>query len=540
MNLLFLMLRSSWKASLTSIVLGGASGLATLGLITLIHRSFNEQSPQAQMLPVLFAGACAAVLILQVASKCILTRLSQSTAARLQFELCNRIMAAPLPDLEACGPHRLLATIGGDVGSITNALSFFPTVCASAMVLVSGVAYLAHLSIPLACCTILTASLGIASYLVGVHWANLHLRQAREDRDEVAKQLQSMVFGIKELKAHNQRCVDFLYEVLLPADTTMRERLIKGTDILGFAHSWGRLSTFIGIGLLIFVWPRIWSVTPEMMMGYTLTILYLTSPLDSILGWLPALNGAKISLDKINTLGLMVDPSKAPSIETGISEFKSIELRDVSYSYASPNSDEEGFYLGPINLSVKPGEVLFIAGGNGSGKTTLAKLLTGLYSPHAGDVLLNRQVVDDASSGDYRQLFATVFVEGHLFDRLMGIDTNPMLLKHWAGLLGIEDKIDMPTGRLNTRQLSRGQHKRLALLVACMDQRPVFVFDEWAAEQDPGFKEIFYRQIVPELTLHGKAVIAITHDDRYFFAADRVVELVDGRIATKRNQRMAA
>ncbi|GAA5509424.1 ABC transporter ATP-binding/permease protein YojI [Novipirellula caenicola] len=540
MNLFFLMLRSSWKASLASIVLGGASGLATLGLITLIHRSFSTQNTPSAVLPTLFIAACVSVLVLQVLSKCILTRLSQSTAARLQFELCNRIMAAPLPDLEQVGPHRLLGMLQGDVGAITGALSNFPSVCASAMVLISGIGYLASLSFPLAICTVLMGSLAIASYLTGLHWANYHLRQAREDRDEVSKQLQAMVFGIKELKANNRRCVEFIYDVLLPADTSMRERLIKGTDILGGAHTWGRLSLFIGIGLLLFVWPRLWTVTPETLMGYTLTILYLTSPLDSILGWLPALNRAAISLQKINALGLMIDPALAPPVASTETGFRSISLQSVSYTYHSPNDDEEGFHLGPIDLQVLPGEVLFIVGGNGSGKTTLAKILTGLYPPHSGDILVDNQVIDESAMGDYRQLFSSVFVEGHLFDRLMGIDPNPMLLRHWTRLLGIEDKVDFETGMLQTNKLSRGQHKRLAMLVACLDQRPVFVFDEWAAEQDPTFKEIFYREIVPELTRNGRAVVAITHDDRYFFAADRVVKLVDGQVDRERTQRIAA
>ncbi|EMI45585.1 MULTISPECIES: cyclic peptide export ABC transporter [Pirellulaceae] len=540
MNLFFLMLRSSWKASLASVVLGGASGLATLALITLIHKSFSNEGMQSTVLPALFVAACVAVLVLQILSKCILTRLSQSTAARLQFELCNRIMAAPLPELESVGPHRLLGTLQGDVGAITGALSNFPSVCASAMVLVSGIGYLANLSIPLAFCTVFMASIAVASYLAGVHWANYHLRRAREDRDEVTKQLQAMVFGIKELKANNRRCIDFIYEVLLPADTAMRQRLIKGTDILGGAHTWGRLSLFIGIGLLIFVWPRMWTVTPETLMGYTLTIIYLTSPLDNILGWLPALNHAAISLNKINALGLMIDPAKAPVVNSADTGFRSIEMRDISYSYQSPIEGETGFHLGPIDMQIRPGEALFIVGGNGCGKTTLAKILTGLYPAHSGEILVDRHVIDNASMGDYRQLFSTVFVEGHLFDRLLGNDLNPMLLRHWAHRLGIEDKVDFETGQLKTYKLSRGQHKRLAMLVACMDQRPVFVFDEWAAEQDPTFKEIFYREIVPELKQKGRAVVAITHDDRYFFAADRVVKIVDGKVETTTNERMVA
>ena len=236
----------------------------------------------------------------------------------------------------------------------------------------------------------------------------------------------------------------------------------------------------------------------------------------------------------------MIDPALAPQVANTETGFRSITLSQVSYTYHSPNEDEEGFHLGPIDLQVSPGEVLFIVGGNGSGKTTLAKILTGLYTPHSGEILVDNQVIDESAMGDYRQLFSAVFVEGHLFDRLMGIDPNPMLLRHWTSSLGIEDKVDFETGRLKTHKLSRGQHKRLAMLVACMDQRPVFVFDEWAAEQDPTFKDVFYREIVPELTRNGRAVVAITHDDRYFFAADRVVKLVDGQVDRERKQRIAA
>lgn len=535
MRLFFLLIRSSWVIGLMSLVLGAVSGMATLGLITLIHEALSKPTTESLRLPMLFTLACIAVMATQVSSKCLLVRLSQSTAARLRYELCQQIMASPLARLEAVGPHRLLATLIDDVNAITAALCGLPGVCASAMVLTCGLGYLASLSAALACGTVLMASIGVASYLAGIRFANKYLRQAREDQDEVFRQLRAMICGIKELKGNNSRCVDFTYDVLLPADTKMRHRMITGLSIQGFTHSWGRLYLFIGIGLLIFVWPKLWTVAPGTLMGYTLTILYLTYPLDSILGWLPAMSGASISLSKIETLGLLIDDSDEQHIDMRPPRFVSLELQGVTYRYSSP--DGKGFSLGPIDLSLSAQEVLFVAGGNGSGKTTLAKLLTGLYVPDEGRVLLNGRTVSNLSRGNYRQLFSTVFVEGHLFDRLLGVDTDPVQVSHWSKLLGIQEKIDIQTGRLLTDQLSRGQHKRLALLVACLDDRSIFVFDEWAAEQDPGFKEVFYRQIVPELRRRGRTVVAITHDDRYFFAADRVLTLSDGhlRSAAKRN-----
>ncbi|HRX77829.1 MAG TPA: cyclic peptide export ABC transporter [Pirellulaceae bacterium] len=529
MKLIVVLLRSSWIAGLVASALGALSGMASLWLITLIHQALTDEASQSHLLPIYFAGSCVLVLVTQVTAKCLLVRLSQATAARLRYELCSQIIAAPLRSLESVGPHRLLATLIDDVNAITSALSAFPGVCASAMVLVCGLVYLTHLSVPLAGATILMAGIGVASFLVGLRVANAYLSQAREDHDEVVKQLRDMIHGIKELKGNTTRCLDFVYDVLLPADSSMRHRLIAGLSIQGFAHSWGRLFLFIGIGLLLFVWPRIAEVSTATLTGYVLTILYLTYPLDAILGWLPAMNGASIAVAKIERLGLLIDRTEERREPTVIPKFYSLELSNITHQYKSP--DGNGFVLGPVGLTLSKGEVLFIAGGNGSGKTTLAKLLTGLYVPEGGTISLNGKQINDDSRPEYRQLFSTIFVEGHLFDRLLGIDAQPEELQHWLQLLGVEEKVDLETGRLLTDELSRGQHKRLALLVACLDDRPIFVFDEWAAEQDPSFKDIFYCQILPELSRRGRTVVAITHDERYFTAADRILKLVDGRLS---------
>jgi len=537
MKLLVLLIRSSWLTGLFATLLGAASGMATLTLIAMIHRVLATPEADTLLRSLMFAGACAVVLLTQTSSKFLLVRLSQSTAARLRYELCTRIVAAPLPQLESTGTYRLMAALNDDVNAITSALTGLPDVCAAAMVLVCGVFYMLTLAWPLALGTIALALFGILVYLGVLRFGNRYLHQAREEQDEVYRQTRDMIQGLPELKGNYYRCLDFVFSVLLPADTRMRTKLIAGTSIHGFAHSWGRLFLFIGIGLLLFVSPRFWSNPPSVLTGFTLTILYLTYPLDVILGWLPAMNHASVSVAKIHRLGLGTDDHVLQERSPVTPPFKSLELRGVTYEYASP--DGRSFRLGPIDLKLTAGEELFIAGGNGSGKTTLAKLLTGLYVPVSGQILLNGQVVTDRSRSSFRQLFSTVFVEGHIFDRLLGDDLDRNRLEYWASLLEIESKVDFETGRLRTEELSRGQHKRLALLVACMDDRPILVFDEWAAEQDPSFKDIFYRRILPDLLRRGKTAVAITHDDRYFNAADRVLTLVDGRLVNS-TQGMAA
>jgi putative ATP-binding cassette transporter len=211
-----------------------------------------------------------------------------------------------------------------------------------------------------------------------------------------------------------------------------------------------------------------------------------------------------------------------------------LELAGVTHAYRGEG--EDGFLLGPIDLRLRRGELVFLVGGNGSGKTTLAKLLVGLYAPAAGEVRLNGRPVGDPQGEYYRQLFSATFADGHLFDRLLGLELAQVdaQAEGYLALLGLGHQVRAEGGRLSTIELSQGQRKRLALLTAYLEDRPVYVFDEWAADQDPRFKEVFYTRLLPELKGRGKAVLVISHDDRYFHVADRVVRLDSGTIQEKR------
>src|SRR5688500_3979755 len=188
--------------------------------------------------------------------------------------------------------------------------------------------------------------------------------------------------------------------------------------------------------------------------------------------------------------------------------------------------------LGSTDASLQPGEVVFIAGGNGSGKSTLAKIITGLYPPESGEIRLDGRVVNDTNRDEYRQLFSAVFSDFYLFDDLLGLE-KPNLDAQARGYLEqlhLEHKVKVVDGKFSTTALSQGQRKRLALLTAYLEDRPIYLFDEWASDQDPMFKEIFYTRILPDLKACRKTVIAITHDDKYFDLADRLLKLDSGKL----------
>jgi putative pyoverdin transport system ATP-binding/permease protein len=194
--------------------------------------------------------------------------------------------------------------------------------------------------------------------------------------------------------------------------------------------------------------------------------------------------------------------------------------------------EERGFLLGPIDLTIKSGELIFIVGSNGSGKSTLAKLITGLYAPQFGRVLLNGEPITATNIEWYRQHFATTFADAYLFDRYYGFE-DPQLdreVQKYLHEFQLDRKVSVNNGVLSTTSLSQGQRKRLALLTAFLEDRPIYLFDEWASDQDPSFREIFYKQMLIELKARGKLVIVITHDDRYFHLADRILKLNYGRV----------
>jgi putative ATP-binding cassette transporter len=286
----------------------------------------------------------------------------------------------------------------------------------------------------------------------------------------------------------------------------------------------------------LFFFPRDGADSAELLTGFVFVALYVMAPIRSIIASIPLFISGQVSLGKLDELGILLtseaveDSHALPDCGEGIE----LELSNVRFNYESSGTDDRyPFSLGPVNLTVSSGEVLFIVGGNGSGKSTLVKLLAGLYSPVDGDIKLGGESVTDANRVWFRQHVSVVFSDFYLFDGLLGAsgadvdDRSNNILKE----LELDHKVAVNDRMFSTIELSQGQRKRLAMLISLIEDRPINIFDEWAADQDPHYKEIFYSKLLPKLKAQGKTVIVITHDDRYFDYGDRVIKLQDGEIA---------
>jgi len=267
-------------------------------------------------------------------------------------------------------------------------------------------------------------------------------------------------------------------------------------------------------------------------------LLYMKGPLEYLVTTLPVVSRANVAFKRIADLAeqfsspephLLLSDKAAPKPLV-----EHLELRDVHYAFPAVDGSKP-FALGPVNLSIAQGEIVFIVGENGGGKTTLIKLLLGLYAPQGGEIILNGAPVMAENRDDYRQLFTTIFADYYLFDELVQGDQEiPEDANRYLERLEIAHKVTIRDGAFSTTDLSTGQRKRLALLNAWLEERPVLVFDEWAADQDPAFRRIFYTELLPELKYLGKTIIVISHDDRYFDVADQLVRMEAGRVISEK------
>ncbi|MEM9489845.1 MAG: cyclic peptide export ABC transporter, partial [Myxococcota bacterium] len=350
--------------------------------------------------------------------------------------------------------------------------------------------------------------------------------------DHLTGNFEGLILGNRELKLNRPRRQAFMTEELTRSLTTMRDASIRGGVVYAFANSWGQNLTVLLIGMVLFVVPAFYTVQSHVLSGYTLAVIQLTGSLGALLDIIPQWSRAQISLDKVTQLELDLVPEQVPVLQVSSVDNQSerpwsrIELRGVTYTLNREGDDS--FTLGPIDLEFRPGTITFITGGNGSGKTTMAKLVSGLYPPMSGEILVDDQVIGDGDWDDYRQLFAVSFADEYLFQSLLGLDEQRV--RTHVQQFELEPWVHVESGAFSTIALSQGQRKRLALSVILAQERPFYIFDEWTANQDPPFRDRFYRTILPELKAKGHTVLVITHDDRYDHLADMLIRLDRGTL----------
>ncbi|HET6977271.1 MAG TPA: cyclic peptide export ABC transporter [Pyrinomonadaceae bacterium] len=530
------LLRVSRRTVVFAIFFGIISGASSTGLLALVSAALKSDGLSTGSLLWTFIGLCVVMSVSKYAADLLLVWLGQEAVYNLRLNLGRQILASPLRQLEEIGSHRLLATLTDDITSIINALLFIPTLIINAAIVCGCIVYLGWLS-PAVCLAVVIAMIvGIGTYRLPILKGMPFQRLAREGADALFNNFRALTDGTKELKLNSLRREAFLSQVLEANTAELKRNNVKSMGYFLLATSWGHILFFVFIGALLVIVPRVSVGNIGILTACTVTVLYMMTPLEMIMNSVVVISRANVALDKVKALGLKLTAEEGPG-KSGVlpaADWETLEVEGVTHSYHREKEDSI-FTIGPLYLSFGRGELVFITGGNGSGKTTLVKLLSGLYKPESGQINFDGQPVTAETMENYREHFSVVFSDFYLFENLLGFDSPELDAKALDYLieLQLDRKVQVKDGRLSTIALSQGQRKRLALLVAYLEDRSIYIFDEWAADQDPQFKNIFYYQLLPALKAKGKTVIVVSHDDRYFQIADRIISLTNGQIDNK-------
>lgn len=533
MNLIRNLVRQSWPLLLLAVITSILCGVSNTAIVAIIAKAIAGKASHV-MLAWAFFGSCVTMILSMAISRITLVKLTQSEIFKLRTELCYKLLATPLKKQMELGNNGVLQILTRDINIFVDSLPLGPSLIANSVVIICCVAYVGWLSWQLFIVFAGLTSIGMFVFHRTRQRPLGKLVKVQEHAESLYNHLHNLIDGSKELRLNAERGEAFVEQVIVPKAQEFRNTYDEFVTEFAWVSQTGAGTFYIVIGVMLFAMPAWSPQSVEALATVTLVVLYLIRPITDMLNTLPGLKQAAIALKNIRKLDADLEYEPATNIDSqafASNKEVQLELQGVCHQFTNA-ADDSKFNLGPLDLSIRQGEILYIVGGNGSGKTTLAMLLLGLYAPEKGTIFLNGVAVNVGNLGEYRKHFSAVFSDFHLFEQILGTDRDELSNRasHYVKLLGLHHKVKVVDSRFSTLDLSSGQRKRLALVSAYLEDRQVYVFDEWAADQDPKFKRIFYTELLPDLKARGKTVIVITHDDSYFACADRIIKLEEGKL----------
>ncbi|WP_090040590.1 cyclic peptide export ABC transporter [Clostridium frigidicarnis] len=511
-------------------LLSVASGFGNALIIFTINMSINSSNNMKIKLLIYFVLGIILYVYGQKIMRGKLIDITNSIVYSKRMEIVKHILKAPYNKFEKIEKGRIQSTLNNDTETMSRFVNILISGITSGVTLICCFIYLGCINIyALLLAVLIILAISSIYYLVG-RYANKIGEEARDLQSVFFKFINDLIGGFKELSLNKNKKHEFQEDMESTCD---KYRVKRGKSSLAFANMFviGELLFTIAIGAIALIFPLILkNLESTSVASYVFILLYMTGPVHGILDTIPNAIEVRISLKRINSLIdelSVLDNSELCSEKSGRKDNLKLQLHEIEYEYEK--EDGKGFKVGPISYEFRSGEITFITGGNGSGKSTLAKLLTGLYEPTKGYISLSGMSIKQRRLSEN---YTTIFSDFYMFDKLYGIkwELKKEEIERYLEVLQLDKKVKIEDGKFSTTKLSTGQKKRLALLVSYLEDKPIYLFDEWAADQDPEFRMFFYNTLLPDLKGRGKCVIAITHDDQYFDLADKVIKMEFGNI----------
>jgi len=459
---------------------------------------------------------------------------------KLRVRLMDMIRRSELLEMEKIGRSRIVAAVTSDTAVLTQASNVLCFTIQGAVLIFFVGLYVAYLSLVAFLLTFVIIT-GAATIF---HYKNKRLSAQKAEsaawERRLFERLIDFLDGFKEVRRNRSRSDDLFDDALAVSKTAANIKIRTQAETFKMIVS-TQMAMYILLGAVVFVAPNLSdSLGGASIAKATTALLFVVGACFGLVQSIPVLLNANTAASRIARLEETLEATLGPSASlTAVApkRFERIEMRNIVFRYLDKFSDT-AFRIGPIDFSLKAGELVFITGGNGSGKSTFLRVLSGLYPPDSGEVTLDGRPIDNASRDEYRGLMSAIFFDYHLFQRLYGVpDADPGEIARLLAKFRLTDKTSLSDGEFSTLDLSGGQRRRLALIVSMLEKRPIMILDEWTAEQDPEFRRKFYDELLPEMMQAGATVVVITHDDRYLdelHLPARRIRMDEGRIVEER------
>jgi len=537
MNLILFLKKESDKPLLKLGLYTAISGLASTGVLAVINLAAQSSTAKSGNIAQLLMFV-AVVGIFITAQKYILVegvKMIEEILSNIRMRISDKIRRTDLLNIEKIGNAKIYNRLTQELVFISQMSVYLITALQSGIMLIFIFGYIGYLNMTAA--IILLVILGIGVMLFNKNNKKVYAKLDETNKAEIEyfSSLTDILDGLKEIKLNRRKSND-----LFESHQEITTGLKKLKETTGYLFStnmvFSQAFIYIVLGAIVFILPQMNPGFSKEIVSTTTAMLFAIGPLSSLVSMIPQYEQLNLSVRNINELEEELDKhvkqDGIPPIEgeNRFSDFNRIDLRGLYFQFENDEGDK-AFSIGPLDLTINKGETLFLIGGNGSGKTTLLKALTMLYTQvGSGSIYVDDKLVDHSNYQDYRELYSAIFYDFHLFDKLYGLENvDAQKVNDLLKLMQIDNKTKFRDNRFTQQNLSTGQRKRLALIVTLLEDKPIYIFDEWAADQDPLFKDYFYDVLLKKLKAEGKTVIAVSHDDRYFHVADRVVKMDYGK-----------
>jgi len=535
---LYDLIRQETAGSRRDIVLvAGVSGLANAALLALINSAVRGTSSQTHSLRqlALFVIAFALYAITFRRTFYKITTVLEGILNGLRVRIADKIRQTDLFSLERIDQAQIYNLLTSEARVLSESAGTLAAALQSAILVTFAGFYLAMLSLPAFFFCVVLIGATIPMYLRRLRGANVWMRETSQQEVHSFNTIRDLLDGFKEVQFNEDRSRDLMIDIRQSAET-LRALKIKAADLYNVNYIYAHGAFYGTIAAVIFLLPRMVALGQEDMVQVMMTVLFIIGPLGVIISGLQALSKSNVAVQNMARLEEQLDrftrssPAGGPVAVAVPRDFGEIRMRALSFHYVDPEGNE-AFRVGPLDLALRRREILFVMGGNGSGKTTFLKLLTGLYPPDAGRLLVDDTEIGEAALRSYRSFFAAIFSDFYLFRKLYGLsNVQPERVQTLLRQFHLDHKTAFAGDRFTNIELSTGQRNRLPMIVALLEDRPIYVFDEWAADQDPEFRRYFYEELLPDLAARGKTIVAVTHDERYLHVAHRVMKMELGRV----------